>query len=59
MVDYLTLDMLHLILLNSAEELLKALSAHYCYMPDRELLEKTSVDKNIVISRPEDAPQVK
>ncbi|KAK9722971.1 AAA+ lid domain [Popillia japonica] len=58
LVDYLTLDMLHLILLNSAEELLKALSAHYCYMPDRELLEKTSVDKNIVISRPEDAPQL-
>lgn len=50
--------MLHGIILNSAEELLTALSAHYCYMPELSVLENTSVDKNIDIPRPENAPQV-
>ncbi|GJQ70897.1 hypothetical protein Trydic_g814 [Trypoxylus dichotomus] len=57
LVDYLSLDMLHQIILNSAEELLKALSIHYHYMPQISVLEKTGVDKSLEIIRADD-PQL-
>ncbi|XP_022919976.1 dynein axonemal heavy chain 6 [Onthophagus taurus] len=58
LTDYLTLNMMHGIVSNSATGWLKTLETHLKYLPSVESIQGTPLDKQIMIPRSEDDPQL-
>lgn len=57
LADYTTINMLHLLITNSVDEIHKVLEIHTQFLPDMDKLKTTN--KQDTVERPKGAPQVR
>lgn len=59
LVDYMTINMLHQLIINSINEVNDLFRTHTKYLPSQDLLEKTALDATLEGPREPEDPAVK